>query len=173
MIKLTELSVKELLKRHLIIFAPLYIPKLRQKLKRARHLMARTPEERRKLAVELKQIYREIEEALREEKERKNMTETDEDKIMRMTGVLHRKVYGEYNEFEEDAMSLSEDMRLIERLHAEKAEIERSREEERRLREEDRQRTARNILRLGLPVEQVAQCTGLPPETVRTLAAQL
>jgi predicted transposase YdaD len=37
----------------------------------------------------------------------------------------------------------------------------------------DRQRTARNILRLGLSVEQVTQATGLPRETVQTLAAQL
>jgi predicted transposase/invertase (TIGR01784 family) len=129
------------------------------------------------------------------------MTEMDEDKIVRITGVLHRKVYGGYNEFEEDTMSLSDDMRVIEKLHAEKAEIERSREEERRFREEavsrmaeleqsreeavfrvaeleqsreeDRQRTARNILRLGLPVEQAAQATGLPLETVQALAAQL
>jgi hypothetical protein len=60
------------------------------------------------------------------------------------------------------------------------AELEQSREEERRSREEavsraemDRQRTARNILRLGLSVEQVTQATGLPQETVQTLAAQL
>jgi predicted transposase YdaD len=33
--------------------------------------------------------------------------------------------------------------------------------------------TARNILRLGLSVEQVTQATGLSPETVRELAAQL
>jgi signal transduction histidine kinase len=143
-------------------------PALRQKLKQAK-----TPEERRRLAAELKRIYRETGEALKQEKKNGNMTEMDEDKIMRMTGVLHRKVYGEYNEFEEDGMSLSDDMRVIEKLHAEKAELEQSREEERRLREEERQRTARNILRLGLPVEQVAQCTGLPQETVQALAAQL
>jgi predicted transposase YdaD len=85
---------------------------------------------------------------------------------MGITGVLHRKVYGGYNEFEEDTMSLSDDMRVIEKLHADL-------DEERRSREEDRQRTARNILRLGLPVEQVAQCTGLPRETVQALAARL
>ncbi|MDR1351876.1 MAG: hypothetical protein LBK05_01235 [Treponema sp.] len=57
-------------------------------------------------------------------------------------------------------------LRVIEKLHKE---LERSREEERqRLRD-----TARNILRLGLSVEQVTQATGLPRETVQTLAAQL
>ncbi|MDR2784556.1 MAG: hypothetical protein LBB83_01445, partial [Treponema sp.] len=60
------------------------------------------------------------------------------------------------------------------------AELERAREEERRSREEavsmagQRLRdTARNILRLGLSVEQVTQATGLSVETVRALAAQL
>jgi predicted transposase YdaD len=33
--------------------------------------------------------------------------------------------------------------------------------------------TARNILKAGQPVEQVAQWTGLPRETVQALAAQL
>jgi predicted transposase YdaD len=87
-------------------------------------------------------------------------------------------------------MDISEKMRLIEKLHAERdeararaAEFEKAREEdrraldkERRAREETLERfrdTARNILRLGLPVEQVAQATGLPPETVGELAAQL
>jgi coenzyme F420-reducing hydrogenase delta subunit len=104
------------------------------------------------------------------------MTEMDEDKIMGITGVLHRKVYGGYNEFEEDTMSLSDDMRVIEKLHADLgiaasrvAELEQSREEDRqRLRN-----TARNILKAGQPVEQVAQWTGLPRETVQALAAQL
>jgi predicted transposase YdaD len=74
-------------------------------------------------------------------------------------------------------------MRLIERLCSEmdevrhsREEIARSFEEERRSREEERQRlrdTARNILRLGLSVEQVTQATGLPRETIQTLAAQL
>jgi hypothetical protein len=95
-IKLTELSVEELVKRHLVLFAPLYILKLRKKLKRAK-----TSEERKRLAVEMKKIYREIGKALKQEKESENMTEVDEDKIMRMTEVLQRKVYGEYNEFED------------------------------------------------------------------------
>jgi hypothetical protein len=47
-IKLTELSVEELAERRLLIFAPLYILKLRQKLKRAK-----TPGERKRLAAEL------------------------------------------------------------------------------------------------------------------------
>ena len=70
-------------------------------------------------------------------------------------------------------MSLSDDMRVIEKLHADLdiaasrvAELEQSREE-------NRQRTARNILKAGQPVEQVAQWTGLPRETVQALAAQL
>jgi predicted transposase/invertase (TIGR01784 family) len=124
--------------------------------------------------------------------------------------VLHREVYGEYNEFEEEGMDFSS-LRVIEKLHKEMEDVRRSREEERRFREEavfraaeleqsreeavskaaelaqsreeavsraelDRQRlrdTARNILRLGLSVEQVTQATGLPRETVQTLAAQL
>jgi predicted transposase YdaD len=99
---------------------------------------------------------------------------------------LHRKVYGEYNEFEEDRMEFP-NLRVIEKLHAEIDEIKRSREEAaskvaelEQAREEavslagQRLRdTARNILRLGLSVEQVTQATGLPSETVRTLAAQL
>jgi predicted transposase YdaD len=71
-----------------------------------------------------------------------------------------------------------------------RAEIERSRDEEKRSREEERRAheeavsrvelerqrlrdTARNILLLGLSVEQVTQATGLPRETVQALAAQL
>jgi predicted transposase YdaD len=58
---------------------------------------------------------------------------------------------------------------IIEKLYAEIDEVKSSREEERqRLRN-----TARNILRLGLSVEQVTQATGLPQETVQALAAQL
>ncbi|MDR2029590.1 MAG: hypothetical protein LBP93_08655 [Treponema sp.] len=116
---------------------------------------------------------RELGEALKREEDRGNMTEADGDKVQRMTEVLHEEVYGDYTEFEEDGMnssSLSEDMRVIEKLHRELDEERRFREEEgQRLRED----TARNILRLGLPVEQVAQATGLPPETVQMLAAQL
>ncbi|MDR1351817.1 MAG: hypothetical protein LBK05_00935 [Treponema sp.] len=183
-IKLTELSVEGLLERHMIIFAPLYILKLRKRTKRAK-----TREEREKLAEELKGIYREIGEALGREKEGGNLSEVDGDKVLGMTEVLHREVYGEYNEFEEEGMDFSS-LRVIEKLHREKeeavsrvAELEQSREEERRSREEavsrvelERQRlrdTARNILRLGLSVEQVAQATGLPQETVQTLTAQL
>jgi hypothetical protein len=187
-IKLTKLSVEGLLERHMVIFAPLYILKLRKKVKRAK-----TREEREKLAVELKEIYRELGEALGREKEEGNLSEVDGDKVLRMTEVLHREVYGEYNEFEEEVMDFSS-LRVIEKLHKEiddvkrsreeavskAVELEQSREEERRSREEavfraelDRQRTARNILRLGLSVEQVTQATGLPRETVQTLAAQL
>jgi predicted RNA binding protein with dsRBD fold (UPF0201 family) len=104
---------------------------------------------------------------------------------------LHQRVYGEYTEFEEDAMDISEKMRLIEKLHAERdeararaAEFEKAREEDRRALDKERrvredvvrQRlrdTARNILKAGQPVEQVALWTGLPPETVGELAAQL
>jgi predicted transposase YdaD len=68
-------------------------------------------------------------------------------------------------------------MRIIEQLHRELDEERRSREEAiSKVVELDRQRlrdTARNILRFGLSVEQVAQAAGLPPETVRTLAAGL
>jgi hypothetical protein len=184
-IKLPELSVKELAERHLVIFMPLYILKLRRQVKRAK-----TREERQALAAELKQLYQELGKALRQEKEAGNMTEADRDKILRMTEALHEKVFGAYNEFEEEQMDWTSDLRLIEKLHAEldeaasrMAELERAREEERRAREEERQAreeavsrmrdTARNILKAGQPVEQVAQWTGLPPETVRTLAEQL
>jgi predicted transposase YdaD len=95
---------------------------------------------------------------------------------------LHGEVYGEYNEFEEEGMDFSS-LRVIEKLHKEMEDVRQSCEEERRFREEavsraelDRQRlrdTARNILRLGLSVEQVTQATGLSRETVQTLAAQL
>ncbi|MDR1353168.1 MAG: hypothetical protein LBK05_07790 [Treponema sp.] len=183
-IKLTELSVEGLLERHMVIFAPLYILKLRKKTKKAR-----TEKEREKLAAELREIYREIGEALGREKEDENLSEVDGDKVLGMTEVLHREVYGEYNEFEEEAMDFSS-LRVIEKLHEEMEDVKRSREEERRSREEavsrtaeleqsreeERQRlrdTARNILRLGLSVEQVTQATGLPRETVQTLAAQL
>jgi hypothetical protein len=133
----------------------------------------------------LKKIYGELVEALTLETDAGNLTELDEDKIREITEILHRKVYGGYNEFEEDGMNASNlfsDLRVIEQLHQELDEERRAREEERRFREEavsmaelDRQRlrdTARNILRLGLSVEQVAQATGLPPETVRTLASR-
>ncbi|MDR1353030.1 MAG: hypothetical protein LBK05_07095 [Treponema sp.] len=208
-IKLTELSVEGLLERHMVIFAPLYILKLRKRTKQAK-----TREEREKLAGELKEIYREIGEALGREKEDGNLSEVDGDKVLGMTEVLHREVYGEFNEFEEEGMDFSS-LRVIEKLHKEMEDVRRSREEERRSREEavsrmtelersreeerrsreeavskaaeleqsreeavsraemDRQRTARNILRLGLSVEQVTQATGLPRETVQTLAAQL
>jgi hypothetical protein len=180
-IKLTELSVNGLLERHMVIFAPLYILKLRKKAKRAR-----TREERERLAAELKGIYREIGEALGQEKEDGNLNEVDGDKVLGMTEVLHGDVYGEYNEFEEEAMDFSS-LRVIEKLHKEMkqsreeaasrvAELEQSREEAVSRAKLDRQRlkdTARNILRLGLSVEQVTQATGLPQETVQTLAAQL
>jgi uncharacterized protein (UPF0335 family) len=160
MIKLTELSVEGLLERHMVIFAPLYILKLRKRAKKAR-----TETERRGLAAELKEIYKEIGEALGREKEGGNLSEVDGDKVLGMTEVLHREVYGGYNEFEEEGMDFSS-LRVIEKLHKEKEEaVSRA--------ELDRQRTARNILRLGLSVEQVTQATGLPRETVQTLAAQL
>jgi hypothetical protein len=183
-IKLTELTVGELVERHLLIFAPLYILKLRQKLKRTK-----TPEERRKLAAALKEIYGEIGEAMKREKEAGNMTEVDENKIVNITELLHKKMYGKYNEFKEETMGMGipERMRLIEKLYAEmdeikrsRAEIERSFEEERRSREEAvfmaGQRlkdTARNILKAGQSVEQVVQWTGLPRERARAPAAQL
>jgi hypothetical protein len=187
-IKLPELSVEELAERRLLIFAPLYILKLRRKVK-----AAKTKEKRRRLAAELKEIYRETGEALKREKEARNITEIDRDKVMGLTKVLHRRIYGRYNGFKEDTMDFSE-LRVIEKLHAELdeerrsrveleqfhekaiskvAELEQSREEavsraDQRLRD-----TARNILRLGLSVEQVTQATGLPSETVRALAGQL
>jgi hypothetical protein len=163
-INLTKLSVGELVERHLLIFAPLYILKLRQKLKRAK-----TPGERKHLAAELEELYKELDEALKREKEAGNMTEVDENKVTYMTELLHKKIYGKYNEFKEKTMGIPERMRLIERLHSEMEEIRHSREEERqRLRD-----TARNILKAGQPVEQVVQWTGLPQETVQALAAQL
>jgi hypothetical protein len=76
-INLTKLSVGELVKRHLLIFAPLYILKLRQNLKRTK-----TPGKRKHLAVELTKIYGEIGEALKREKEAGNMTEVDENKMV-------------------------------------------------------------------------------------------
>jgi hypothetical protein len=69
--------VGELVERHPLIFAPLYILKLRRKLKRAK-----TPEKRRHLAAELKEIYGEIGEAMKREKEAGNMTEVDENKLV-------------------------------------------------------------------------------------------
>jgi hypothetical protein len=161
----------------MIIFAPLYILKLRKGAKRAK-----TGKEREKLAGELREIYWEIGEALGREKEGGNLSEVDGDKVLGMTEVLHREVYREYNEFEEEVMDFS-NLRVIEKLHKEKeeavsrvTELEQSREEAVSRAEMDRQRlrdTARNILRLGLSVEQVTQTTGLPQETVQTLAAQL
>jgi hypothetical protein len=165
-IKLTELSVEGLLERHMVIFAPLYILKLRKKTKRAR-----TQKEREKLAAELRAIYREIGEALGREKEEGNLNEVDGDKVLGMTEVLHGEVYGEYNEFEEEGTDFSS-LRVIEKLHKEMEDVRQSREEAVSRAELDRQRTARNILRLGLSVEQVAQATGLPLETVQTLAAR-
>jgi hypothetical protein len=174
-IKLTELSVGELVERHLLIFAPLYILKLRQKLKQTK-----TPEERRQLAAELAEILKEIAEAMKREKEVGNMTEVDENKIVDMTELLHEKIYGRYNEFKEETMGIPERMRLIEKLYAERdeaaskvAELEQSREEAVFMAGQRLRNTARNILRLGLSVEQVTQATGLPQETVQTLAAQL
>jgi hypothetical protein len=179
--------VGELVERHLLIFAPLYIIRLRRKLKRAK-----THEKRKHLAVELKEIYEKIAEAMKREKEAGNMTEVDENKLVNITELLHEKMYGEYNEFKEETMSMGipERMRLIEKLYAEIDEVKSSREaavskvvELEQSREEavsrvelERQRlrnTAQNILRLGLSVEQVTQATGLPQETVQTLAAQL
>jgi predicted transposase/invertase (TIGR01784 family) len=170
-IKLTELSVKELAELHLVIFAPLYLLKLRKRVKRAR-----THEKREELAAELKKIYGELDAAMVREEEAGNMTEMDRVKILDMTEVLHQKLYGEYTEFEEEFMGIEfPNLRIIEKAFAE-------RDEERRLREEavskaelDRQRlkdAARNILKAGQPVEQVAQWTGLPLETVQMLAAQ-
>ena len=128
----------------------------------------------------MKKLYGELGEAMKREEGSGNMTALDVDKIREITGVLHGEVYGGYTEFEEDGMDtakkLYSDLRLIEKLHRELDEERRFREEAVSMAELDRQRlrdTARNILRLGLPVEQVAQATGLPPETVRTLAAGL
>jgi hypothetical protein len=184
-IKLTQLSVGELSERHLVIFAPLYILKLRRKVRRAK-----TQDERKRLAAELRKIYGDLGTAMKREQEAGNMTKVDGDKIQRITEILHQKVYGSYTEFEEESMKtsrLSEDMRLIERLHEEidkerrvreealsrAAELEQSREEA-VSRERQRLRdTARNILQAGQPVEQVARWTGLPLETVQALAARL
>jgi hypothetical protein len=194
-INLPELSVSELAERHLLIFAPLYTLKLRKKMKQAG-----TKEERAGLAAELKKVYEELREGLKRERDLGNLTELDEDKIREIAEILHRKVYGGYNEFEEDDMDASNlfsELRVIEKLHQELDEERRAREELEQFREEaiskvaeleqfreeaismaelDRQRlredTARNILRLGLSVEQAAQATGLPPETVRTLASR-
>jgi hypothetical protein len=165
-IKLTKLSVGELVERHLLIFAPLYILKLRRKLKRAK-----TPEKRKHLAAELKEIYGEIGKAMKREKEAGNMTEVDENKIVNITEFLHEKIYGEYNEFKEETMGMGipERMRLIEKLYAERDEAaSRAELDRQRLRD-----TARNILKAGQSVEQVVQWTGLPRETVQALAAQL
>jgi hypothetical protein len=147
----------------LVIFAPLYLLKLRRRVNRAR-----THEEREGLAGELKAIYREMEAALAAEAAAGNMTEVDNLKIVGMTEVLHQELYGEYNEFEEDTMDFS-NLRVIEKLHAEREEaVSRAELDRQRLRD-----TARNILKAGQPAEQVAQWTGLPLETVQTLAAQL
>jgi hypothetical protein len=163
-IKLTELSVGELAERRLLIFTPLYILKPRRKLKRAK-----TPGERRQLAAELAELYREITEALKREKDTGSMSEVDGNKITDMTKLLHNKIYGEYNEFKEATMNIPQRMRLIERYYAEMDELKRLREEFERFRED----TVRNILKAGQPVEQVVQWTGLPRETVQALAAQL
>jgi hypothetical protein len=162
-IKLPELSVAELAERHLLIFAPLYILRLRKRVKGAKK-----GEERRMLAAELKKICGELGEALRREEELGNMTAVDGDKILEMTDVLHKEIYGEYTEFEEERMDFSS-LRVIEKLHEELDEaVSRAELDRRRLRD-----TARNILRLGLSVEQVSQATGLPPETVQELAVGL
>jgi hypothetical protein len=184
-IKLTELSVEELVERRLLIFAPLYILKPRRKLKRAK-----TPGERKRLAAELAKTRKALDEALNREQEAGNITEVDGNKITEMTKLLRDKLYGGYTELKEKTMNIPQRMRLIERLCSEMDEIKRSREEiarsfevERRSREEiarsfeaEKQRlrdTARNILQLGLSVEQVTHATGLPQETVQALAAQL
>jgi predicted transposase YdaD len=70
-----------------------------------------------------------------------------------------RRVREELEQFREEAISKV-------------AELEQSREEAISLAGQRLRDTARNILRLGLPVEQVAQATGLPPETVQTLASR-
>ena len=144
-------------------------------------MRARTHEELEGLGAELKKIYRETEAAMVREDEAGNMTELDRVKILEMEKVLHREIYEGYNEFKEESMGLEfPNLRVIEKLYAEREEEKRLREEERRSREEavskaeQRLRdTARNILKAGQPVEQVVQWTGLPPETVQTLAAQL
>jgi hypothetical protein len=173
-IKLPDLSVEELLERHLVIFAPLYILKLRRQTKRAK-----TREERRALAAELRRLYQELGKAMQQEQEAGIMAEADGEKVVEMTEVLRDKLYGSYTEFKEDEMGKPiefPNLRVIEQLHVEIDEIKRAREEALSRAELDRQRlrdTALNILRAGQPVEQVAQWTGLPPETVQTLAAQL
>jgi hypothetical protein len=165
-VKLTELPVGELARRHLVIFAPLYLLKLRRRVRRAK-----THEERERLAIELAGIYRELEVALDREAAAGDMTELDRVKIQEMGKVLHGEIYMGYNEFKEESMGIEfPNLRVIEKLYAE-------REEERRLREEEERRlrkeVARNILKAGQPVEQVAQWIGLPLETVQTLASQI
>jgi hypothetical protein len=116
-----------------------------------------------------------METAMAGEKEAGNMTELDRVKIFEMRKVLHEGLYEEYTEFKEDTMDFS-NLRVIEKLYAEREEIERSREEavSRAAKlEQSREEAARNILKAGQPAEQVAQWIGLPLETVQTLAAQL
>jgi hypothetical protein len=87
-IKLTELSAAELVERHLLIFVPLYILKMRRKLKRAK-----TSDERKQLAAELEKILNELDEALKQEKEAGSMTEVDGNKIVDMTELLRDKIW--------------------------------------------------------------------------------
>jgi hypothetical protein len=53
--------------------------------------------------------------------------EVDRDRIPEMTGLLHREIYGRYNEFKEEEMDFSR-LRVIEKLHAKLDGERRSRE---------------------------------------------
>jgi len=169
--KLLNHSVKDLDERRMTILLPLYLLKLRSKVKNAK-----TKQALQECAAELKQLLNEeILESIAKNVAEHNLTPRDAHTLMKLLSTMYNHLYGAVEEFKDERVNvvLEEKIWLPNEREVLAAREEARQEGREEGKEEGREETAitiaLNLLTKGLSPEVIADATRLPLERVLTL----
>jgi hypothetical protein len=144
-------SVKELEKKGMAILLPFYILKMREEIAKA------DSKERRKLPAKMRKLLDNVDEAVKNCREKGQIDDQDALDIMRDLDRLYTELYGGYEELAgEDTMVKEKIVRYSTQLVEE-------------ARKQCKLEMAKNLLALGDSPEKVVQASGLPLRTIKAL----
>ncbi|MDR3353825.1 MAG: hypothetical protein LBO21_02155 [Synergistaceae bacterium] len=154
--KFLKYSVKELEERKMAILLPFYVLKLRK-----RTVKAKTPDERSKLAGEMRPILENLVTTVESCTASGLMNESDKRIVLEHMERLYRELFGQYEEFTEVDTMLRD--RVL--TYSEEAELKGRQEG----RQEGKYEMAKNLLANGVPPEIIAKSSGMSLDALKTL----
>jgi hypothetical protein len=153
-------TIAELKERKMAILLPFYVLKLRKRVVRAK-----SPEERRGLAVELKALIDDLVETAEKSRQEGVLDPVDYRFVIEYLDRLISELYSPYTELEEADVMLKKQILT----YSEEAALKAKEEGRREGLQEGKQAVAQKMKQAGLPESQIAEFSGLKPEEIRKL----